>query len=45
MVDFLVVDVGGTPIVVALWNETDASTQMVEAVTEVRDSITFVTGA
>jgi hypothetical protein len=44
VVDFLVVDVDGTPIVVALWNEAGAPTDLVQQATEVRDSITFATG-
>jgi hypothetical protein len=44
VVDFLVVDVDGTPIVVALWNEAGAPADLVQQATLVRDSITFVTG-
>jgi DNA invertase Pin-like site-specific DNA recombinase len=36
-------DVGGTPIMVASWHEQDASGDLVDKVTRVRDSITFVT--
>ena len=44
VLDFLVVDVDGTPIVVALWNEADASSDLIHRAAGVRDSITFVTG-
>lgn len=44
VIDFLVVDVDRTPIVVALWHQADASSHLVHRATRVRDSITFVTG-
>ena len=40
--DFLVVDVDGTAIVVALWHEAHASSELVDEATQVRDSISFV---
>jgi hypothetical protein len=43
VVDLLVVDVDGTAIVVALWHEAHASSELVEEATRVRDSISFVT--
>ena len=44
VIDFLVVDVRGTPIVAALWNQVDASSALVQRAARVRDSIAFVTG-
>lgn len=44
VIDFLVVDVHGTPIVIASWHQADASTDLVHRATRVRNSITFVTG-
>jgi hypothetical protein len=44
-IDFLVVDVDGTPIVVALWHHADASSSLIHRAGQVRDSITFVAGA
>jgi hypothetical protein len=44
VIDFLVVDVDRTPIVVALWHEADASHHLVNRATSVRDAITFVAG-
>lgn len=42
LMDVLVVDVGGSPIIVALWQHPDASHDLVEEATRVRDSISFV---
>jgi hypothetical protein len=42
VIDFLVVDVDGTPIVVALWHDAHASSTLVDEATHVRDSISFV---
>ena len=42
VVDFLVVDVDGTPIVVALWHDADASRARMDEATQVRDSLSFV---
>jgi hypothetical protein len=44
VIDFLVVDVDGTPIVVALWHDAHASSTLVDEATHVRDSISFVPG-
>jgi len=44
VVDLLVVDVDGTPIVVASWHDADAPNRLVDEATHVRDSISFVTG-
>jgi hypothetical protein len=43
VMDIWVLDVGDTPIMVASWHEQDASSDLVDKVTRVRDSITFVT--
>jgi hypothetical protein len=43
--DFLVVDVDGTPIVVALWHDANAPSKLVDEATRVRDSIAFVPAA
>lgn len=43
VIDFLVVDLGGTAVVVDLCYAADASAALVDRATEVRDSITFVT--
>jgi hypothetical protein len=42
IVDFLIVDVDGTPIVVALWHDVEAPSNLVGEATNVRDSIRFV---
>ncbi|HSV41472.1 MAG TPA: hypothetical protein VLI04_22095 [Nocardioidaceae bacterium] len=42
VIDFLVVDVDGTPIVVARWHEAHAPSELVDQATRVRSSITFV---
>jgi hypothetical protein len=42
IVDFLIVDVDGTPIVVALWHDVEAPSNLVDEATNVRDSIRFV---
>jgi hypothetical protein len=44
VIDFLVVDVEGTPIVTALWHEVGSSSHVVHRAAMVRDSISFVTG-
>lgn len=43
MLDVLVVDVGGTPVIVASWRHPEASPELVEELARVRDSISFVT--
>ena len=43
VIDFWVLDVDATVIMVASWHETGASRALVDEVAEVRDSITFVT--
>jgi hypothetical protein len=43
LIDFWVVDVNGTPVVVDMWHHADASIELVGSTTQVRDSITFVT--
>lgn len=44
LIDFWVVDLDGTAVVVDLWHQVDASTELVSRATQVLDSITFVTG-
>lgn len=44
VIDFWVVDVAGVPVVVDMWHEDDASTQLVDQIARTRDSIGFVTG-
>ena len=36
-------DLDGTPVVVDLWHQIDASSDVVDLATQARDSITFVT--
>jgi hypothetical protein len=43
VIDFWVVDLDGTPVVVDLWHQIDASSELVDQATRVRDSISFVT--
>jgi len=43
LIDFWVVDMDGTAVVVDTWHQVHASTQLVGRVAEVRDSITLVT--
>ena len=43
LIDFWVVDLNGTTVVVDMWHQVDASTELVGRATQVRDSITFVT--
>lgn len=44
LIDFWVVDLHGAPVVVDMWQQVDASIQLVGRATEVRDSISFVSG-
>jgi hypothetical protein len=44
VIDFWVVDLDGTAVVVDLWHQGDASTELVDRASQTRDSITFVTG-
>jgi hypothetical protein len=44
LIDFWVVDLDATTVVVDMWHQVDASTELVGRATQVRDSITFVTG-
>ena len=44
VIDFWVVDLDGTPVVVDLWHQDDASAGLVDQATRARDSIIFVTG-
>ena len=44
LIDFWVVDLNGTTVVVDMWHQVDASTELVGRANQVRDSITFVTG-
>jgi hypothetical protein len=44
LIDFWVVDLDGTAVVVDQWHQVDASIELVDRATEVLDSITFVTG-
>jgi hypothetical protein len=43
VIDFWVVDLDGTAVVVDLWHQGDASQQLVDRATRARDSIIFVT--
>jgi hypothetical protein len=43
VMDIWVVDVDGSPVMVASWHEPEASSDLVDKVTRVRDSIRFVT--
>jgi hypothetical protein len=43
LIDFWVVDLDGTAVVVDMWHQADASTELVGRATQVRDSINFVT--
>jgi hypothetical protein len=43
VMDIWVVDVDGAPVMVASWHEPEASSDLVDKVTRVRDSIRFVT--
>ena len=43
VIDFWVVDLDGTAVVVDLWHQIDASSDVVDLATQARDSITFVT--
>jgi hypothetical protein len=43
VIDFWVVDLDGVPVVVDMWHEGDASSQLVDQIARTRDSITFVT--
>ena len=42
VIDFWVVDLDGAPVVVDMWHQVDASSELVDRATQVRDSITFV---
>jgi hypothetical protein len=42
LIDFWVVDLDGTAVVVDMWHQVDASTELVGRATEVLDSIDFV---
>jgi hypothetical protein len=42
VIDFWVVDLDGTAVVVDLWHQGDASTELVDRATRARDSISFV---
>lgn len=44
VIDFWVVDLDGVPVVVDMWHQDDASSQLVDRIASTRDSITFVTG-
>jgi hypothetical protein len=44
LIDFWVVDLDGTTVVVDLWHQVDASTELVGRASQARDSITFVGG-
>ena len=44
LIDFWVVDLDGTMVVVDMWHQVDAPTELVGRASQVRDSITFVTG-
>ena len=44
LIDFWVVDLNGTTVVVDMWHQVDAPTELVGRANQVRDSITFVTG-
>jgi hypothetical protein len=44
VIDFWVVDLDGVPVVVDMWHQDDASSQLVDRIARTRDSITFVTG-
>ena len=44
LIDFWVVDLDGTTVVVDMWHQVDAPTELVGRASQVRDSITFVTG-
>jgi hypothetical protein len=44
LIDFWVVDLDGTAVVVDIWHQADASTELVDGATEVLDSIDFVGG-
>ena len=41
--DFWVVDLDGTPVVVEMWHDEDASSELLDKIARTRDSITFVT--
>lgn len=43
LIDFWVVDLDGTAVVVDMRHQADASTELVGRATQVRDSINFVT--
>jgi hypothetical protein len=43
LIDFWVVDLEGTPVVVDMWHQVDASTELVGRVSQARDSISFMT--
>jgi hypothetical protein len=44
VIDFWVVDLDGVPVVVDMWHQDDASSQLVDRIARTRDSISFVTG-
>ncbi len=44
LIDFWVVDLDGTAVVVDMWHQVDASTELVGRATQVRDSVNFVPG-
>jgi hypothetical protein len=44
VIDFRVVEVAGVPVVVEMWHDDDASSELVDRIARTRDSITFVTG-
>lgn len=43
VMDFWIVDLDGTPVVVEMWLDEDASSELLDMVARTRDSITFVT--
>jgi hypothetical protein len=44
VVDFWVMDVGGSPVVVETWHEDDASSRLMQEIAHTFESVTFVTG-
>ncbi len=42
VIDFWVMDLGGTPVVVDQWRNVDAPREIVDRATRTRESITFV---
>ena len=43
VMDFWVVDLDGTPVVVEMWHDEDASSELLDKIARTRDSITLVT--